>query len=103
MAYPKEYRQLALDKIAQGKSIRTVAKELNVSTRTIQNWKESPVRKIRTFTPYKIQNDALKHDVEMYPDAYQYERAMRLKCSKSGISSALKRLGITQKKDSQSP
>ena len=30
---------------------------------------------------------------------YIYEQAQRLGCSKSGIEAALKRLGITQKKD----
>ncbi|MGP9715888.1 IS630 transposase-related protein, partial [Psychrobacter sp. AOP22-C1-22] len=33
------------------------------------------------------------------PDDYQYERARRLNCSKTGIYHALKRLGISQKKD----
>ena len=33
-----------------------------------------------------------------YPDAFQHERADRLKVSARGISSALKRLGITRKK-----
>jgi hypothetical protein len=37
--------------------------------------------------------------VEIYPDAYQYERAERLGCSQRGIGEALKRLKITYKKN----
>ncbi|MCH1781821.1 transposase [Psychrobacter glaciei] len=33
-------------------------------------------------------------DVKRYPDDYNYERARRLNCSKTGIFNALKRLGI---------
>ncbi|WP_227675048.1 IS630 transposase-related protein, partial [Psychrobacter okhotskensis] len=39
------------------------------------------------------------NDVKEHPDDYQYERARRLNCSKTGIHHALKRLGISQKKD----
>ena len=51
----------------------------------------------------KIPNEALLKDVEQHPDDYMYERAIRLGCSKSGIESALKRLGISQKKDLRAP
>ncbi|MEK6199120.1 MAG: transposase [Psychrobacter sp.] len=42
-------------------------------------------------------------DVKEHPDDYQYERARRLNCSKTGIYHALKRLGISQKKDLGAP
>ena len=48
--------------------------------------------------PSKIHDDALRADVEQYPDDYQYERAARFGCGKSSIGDALKRLGITVKK-----
>ncbi|WP_227686341.1 IS630 transposase-related protein, partial [Psychrobacter immobilis] len=38
-------------------------------------------------------------DVEQHPDDYLYERARRFNCSKTGMHNALKRLGISQKKD----
>jgi transposase len=47
--------------------------------------------------------EALRQDVEEYPDAYQYERAERLNVSKSCVFFALKRLGVTYKKNSQTP
>jgi hypothetical protein len=40
--------------------------------------------------------EALKRDVEKYPDAYQYERAQRLGVSQRGIGYAWKRLGISR-------
>ncbi|WP_255464585.1 transposase, partial [Neisseria yangbaofengii] len=66
MTYSTDFRQLALAKLAQGLSIRQVAKE------------------------------ALLRDVEQYPDAYCYERAQRLNCSTNGIHQALKRYGISR-------
>ncbi len=43
----------------------------------------------------------LKQDIVDYPDAYQYERAERLGVSQIGIWHALKRLGVTYKKNTQ--
>ena len=45
--------------------------------------------------------EALKIDIEEYPDAYQYERAERFGVSQKGIYEALKRLGVTYKKNTQ--
>lgn len=42
--------------------------------------------------------EALKRDLEAYPDAYQYERAIRLNVSKAAIWYALRRLKVTCKK-----
>lgn len=42
--------------------------------------------------------EALKKDIEEYPDSYQYERAERFGASQSGIYWALKRLDVTYKK-----
>ena len=42
--------------------------------------------------------DALARDVEACPDAYQYERAVRLGVSVRCVGYALKRLGVTYKK-----
>ena len=42
--------------------------------------------------------EALAHDVEQQPDAFQQERADRFGCIQRGIGEALKRLKITRKK-----
>ena len=47
--------------------------------------------------------EALKRDVEGYPDAYQFERAKRLGVSRQGIWYALKRLGVSYKKTLRHP
>lgn len=47
--------------------------------------------------------EALKQDVELYPDAYHYERANRFKVSSKGIFEALKRLGVSYKKTLKHP
>ena len=98
MAYSQDYRQLALQKLEEGYSIRETAEYFKISTRTLQTWKKSPERKRRVFKPLKIDTELLLKDIEDYPDAYQYERAQRLKCSTSGICTALKRLASIKKK-----
>ena len=47
--------------------------------------------------------EALKRDVESHPDAYHHERASRFGVSEAGIRKALKRLGISYKKNSEAP
>ena len=42
-------------------------------------------------------------EVELYPDAYQYESAERLGISRRGIGYALKRLGMSRKKTFSHP
>ena len=42
--------------------------------------------------------DALKKDIEDFPDDYQWERAKRLNVTQPGIHYALKRLKISVKK-----
>ena len=62
--------------------------------------KNMNIRQACTFYDIsKIPSEALLKDVARYPDDYMYERVQRLSCSKSGIDIALKRLGISQKKD----
>ena len=100
MAYSSDYRQMILTKLKEGASFRELAEEYQLSPMTIQRWKKNPERKKRIFEPRKIDSDLLKADVQAYPDAYQWERAMRFNCSQKSISRALKRVGITQKKDS---
>ena len=87
----------------EGSSIRMVARRFGVSPRSVLNWTKrfSPIVK-RNKPPTKIDMDLLKKDIELYPDAYQYERAERFGVSQKGIFEALRRLGITYKKNSKS-
>ena len=99
MAYSKDYRQLILCKLEEGYSIQQLAEEYQISTNTIQRWKKFPERKKRQFTPTKIDDELLRADVDAHPDDYQHERARRFNCSQRAIGIALKRIGITQKKE----
>ena len=87
----------------EGLSIRKLATRFGIGSRTIVRWKNRISPKTRRNKPAtKIDMAALKKDVEDSPDAYLYERAKRLGVSSSGIYSALKRLGVTYKKNAQS-
>ena len=98
MTYSIDYRKQVLSSIADGITIREAALFYGLST--IHSWQQNLVPKTkRSKAPTKIPDDALIEDVKRYPDDYNYERARRLNCSKTGIFNALKRLGISQKKD----
>ena len=100
MTYSTDYRKQVLSSIADGMTIREAALFYGLSTSTTHSWQQNLVPKTkRNKAPTKIPDDALIEDVKRYPDDYNYERARRLNCSKTGIFNALKRLSISQKKD----
>lgn len=80
-------------------SILAVATQFEIDKNTIVKWKKRiEIKRTRPRKPSKIDDDALRADVEKYPDDYQYERAARFDCGVSSIGDALRRLGITVKK-----
>ena len=101
MTYSADFRSQVIKSVKQqGMSIRKACAFYGISKATLQNWLKDPSIKLtRNKPPSKISNEALLKDIEQYPDDYMYERARRFGCSKSGIEAALKRLGISQKKD----
>ena len=100
MTYSIDYRKQVLSSIADGMTIREAALFYGLSTSTIHRWQKKLAPKTtRNKAPTKIPDDALIEDIKRYPDDYNYERARRLNCSKTGIFNALKRIGISQKKD----
>ena len=90
MTYPITLRKKVLQSFEQGMSVRTAAKLYDMSPTTIINWKKDISIKPIVRALRKIPNDALKQDITDYPDAYYYERAARLGCSKSGVEAAMK-------------
>lgn len=83
----------------EGLSIRKLAKRFSISSSTLINWRRRLAPKTKRHKPaLKIDMEALKKDIDQYPDAYQYERAERFGVSKSGIWHAMKRLGVSYKK-----
>ena len=99
MSYSEHFRRKVLAKLDEGHSIRAVAAQFEINKNTIVEWKKCiKIKKTRVRRPSKIHDDALRKDVEKYPDAYQYERAARFNCGVSSIGVALKCLNITVKK-----
>ncbi|HAV51934.1 MAG TPA: transposase [Leuconostoc mesenteroides] len=104
MTYSIDFRKQVLRSIKDGMTIREAANLYQLSTSSIHSWQQSLAPKTtRNKAPTKISNEALLKDVEQHPDDYMYERAQRLNCSKSVIEAALKRLSISQKKDTRPP
>src|ERR1700733_5088857 len=63
------------------------------------NWLKGKTPKNKRNKPAtKIDMEVLARDIKEHPDAYGYEGARRLGCSKNGAWYALKRLGVTYKK-----
>jgi transposase len=80
-------------------SIRKLAEKYNISTRTIQNWEQGKLPSGKRDKPNtRLDKSELVEDVRQYPDAYQYERAQRLKVSQMCIWYNLKKLNISYKK-----
>lgn len=102
MTYSLDYRQQVLKSLENGMSFAEAAIFYDISPTTIQRWKKRLHSKTtRDIKPYKIEDAALAQDVkDFHPDDYHYERARRFNCSPTGISKALKRIGVS-KKDSR--
>ena len=87
-------------KTKKGLTFEQTSHHFDIGIRTLFRWSSSlsPCNK-RQKPATKIDMDALKHDVENSPDAYQCERALRCGVHQSTMYYALKRLGISYKKN----
>lgn len=102
MTYSLDFRRKVLEVREKEKvSLAKVAKRFGIGLNTVMRWtKRIESKKTRHKPAIKIDREALKRDIEKYPDAYMYERAKRLGVSKNGIWHALKRLKVSYKKKS---
>ena len=101
MTYSLDFRQKVMDyKTKKGLTFEQTSHHFDIGIRTLFRWSSSlsPCNK-RQKPATKIDMDALKHDVENSPDAYQWERALRFGVHQSTIYYALKRLEISYKKN----
>ena len=103
MTYPLSFRKKVLKvKENEGLSFAGVAKKFGISKAAIFRWTKQIVpQKQRNRKWSKIDAQALKNDIEHFPDSYCYERAKRLGCSATGIRDAMYRLGVSYKKNSK--
>jgi transposase len=85
-------------------TIAQVAKRFYIGIASVTRWIKDPNPKPGRNKPAtKIDMDALAQDVKDYPDAYQYERAERLGAAEKTVGHALRRMGISYKKNFKSP
>lgn len=103
MSYDEKFRVHVLKiREQEGLSLATVATRFGIGKQTVYNWtKRIEEKKKRNRLPEKLSLDKLAQDIREAPDAYQYERAKRLGVSTNCIWRALKRLGVTYKKNPQ--
>ena len=105
MSYPTKYRERTIEYRQEGHTLEETKQVFHVAISTIRDWEKQlqeegqlekkPVE--RSFR--KIDPEKLRSYVENHPDAYQSEMVKEFHCSESGIHDALRRLGITRKKD----
>ena len=100
MTYSIDYRRKVLKvKEAEDLTFMEASTRFGVGINSIVRWsKKLEPQRTRDKPATKINMEALKQDVEAYPDAYQYERAQRLNVSPNCVHFALKRLHVTYKK-----
>ena len=103
MTYSLDFRKKVLSvKATEGLSFVKTSKRFRVGVSSILRWTKNSLPKLNRNKPcVKLDMEALKQDIVLYPDAYQYERAERLGVSSMGIWHALKRLKVTYKKNTQ--
>ena len=105
MTYPAKFRKQAFHvKEKEDLTIVETVERFDVGVASIACWKNKPEpAKTRNKPATKIDMDALAKDLEENPDSFLHERAEKFSVSKSGMWSAVKRLGFTYKKSLQHP
>ena len=102
MAYSLDFRRKVLSvRKKEGLTIAEVAARFDVGVASVTRWVKNIHRKPQGFRQRKIDLDVLRQDIRDYPDAYQYERAKRMGVAQNAIFLALKKLGVTYKKNSE--
>lgn len=101
MGYSLDFRkQVFKTKEKESLTFQEASDRFGVPIRTLFRWQERIEPKIKRNKPStKVDMEALRKDVEQNPDHYQYERAEKFGVRQSTIYYALKRLGISNKKN----
>ena len=100
MTYSVDFRRKVLSlKEQENLTNKEAAKRFGIGSANFSRWKkELEPKRTRHKCATKIDMEALKRDVELYPDAYHRERGERFGVNESAIRKAFKRLGISYKK-----
>ena len=103
MSYSPDFRKKVLTvRQEQQLTIRETAKRFCIGVATLTRWIKNPQIRRCTSRQRKIDKQALLKDVENFPDAYNYERAARFSVSATAVWQALRKPGITYKKNTSS-
>ena len=105
MTYSLEHRRHIFKiKKKEGLTFEETSKRFGISIRSLFRWEKRLEPSTTHFKPAtKINMKALAQHVKKFPDQYQRERAEHFGVCKSAIGYALKRLGVTYKKNSATP
>lgn len=104
MSHSKDLREKVIKYVEEGGLIKEACKLFEVSRSSFQRWRlkqkqtGTVLRKSRTKSPYKVNNDELHDYINKHPDAYLNEIAEHFEVTAPCIFVALKRLKITRKK-----
>lgn len=101
MKYSLDFRRRVLEmKERDNLTFEETSKRFGISMRTLFRWQHRIEPKTtHNKRPHKIDTDKLRQHVESYPNASHIERAKFFNVSEGGIRAALKRIGITRKKN----
>jgi len=104
MTYSLDFRRKVIKiKEERGLTFEKTSEHFGIGIRTLFRWQERlEPKKTRNKPATKIDMNKLEQDVLKNPDDFQYERAKRFGVSQWGIGMALRRLNITNKKNSKS-
>ena len=103
MTYSLDFRNKVLEiRRKEDLSMIEVARRFGIGVSRVMRWcKNLESKTTRNKPASKIDMDALILDIEQYPDAYQFERASRLKVSKAAVWYAFRRLKVSFKKNAK--
>ena len=105
MAYDIKLRQKVMNFIGKGHTVKEAQEVFEVGSTTIKGWKkllgETGALEKRPLDrkPSKLCPIRLRAYINENPDSYLYEIAKEFNCTESAVYYALKRMGITRKKN----
>jgi transposase len=104
MSYSQDFRvQVFKIKSRDNLTFEETGERFGVPMRTLFRWQRcTELKTKRNKASTKVDMEALRQDVDQNPDHYQYERAKKFGVCQSTIFYALKRLGISHKKNTVS-
>lgn len=104
MSYSLDFRKRVFKlKAKKGLTFEETSQHFGIGIRTLFRWEKKIEPCLTRNKPAtKIDMEALRKDIEERPDAYQHERAALFGVTPGAIGAALKRLGVSRKKNTQS-